>query len=199
MPTPEFSKFEARFIALPGDNVDTDRIIPARYLTTTDRTSVGAGLFADWREAYSAPGTDAFPLDTPQAAGAQVLVGGPNFGCGSSREHAPWALIANGFRVVVSTRLADIFRANALKNGLLAVEIDASAHSRLMAQGHGTVVVDLPNERLVLRDGESVKYEIDPFARRCLLDGVDELGYLLAACETIDEFERREEVTPCTP
>lgn len=193
----EFSRFDAAFIALPGDNVDTDRIIPARFLTATDRLSVGAGLFADWREGYTGSPPASFPLDTPAAIGAQVLIGGPNFGCGSSREHAPWALLANGFRVIVSTRIADIFRANALKNGLLAVEIAADAHERLMAAGHGTLAVDLPNQRLVLADGEEARFDVDPFSRRCLLEGIDELGYLMAMGNTIDEFERNHGETTC--
>jgi 3-isopropylmalate/(R)-2-methylmalate dehydratase small subunit len=197
--TGSFASFDARFIALPGDNVDTDRIIPARYLTTIDRVSVGQGLFTDWRASFDAASGNPFPLDTPQAAGAEVLVGGANFGCGSSREHAPWALLANGFRVVVSTRLADIFRANALKNGLLAVEIDPAAHARLMARQQGMITVDLPSRRLISEDGEVVTFDIDPFARRCLLDGVDELGYLMAAMVAIESFERRQKVGPCAP
>ena len=192
-----FAIFDTTFIALPGDNVDTDRIIPARYLTAIDRLSVGQGLFADWRASFDAGDGNPFPLDTPQADGAKVLLGGANFGCGSSREHAPWALLANGFRVVVSTRLADIFRANSLKNGLLAVEIDAAAHERLMAQGQGTITVDLPNQRLIWDDGEVVAFDIDPFARRCLLDGVDELGYLMAAMAAIEAFEQEHEAGPC--
>ncbi len=193
-----FSRFDARFVALPGDNVDTDRVIPARYLTTTSRDGIGEGLFADWRRDFDEAGGEPFPLDTPVASGAEVLVCGANFGCGSSREHAPWALLANGFRVVVSTQLADIFRANALKNGMLAVEIDPEAHARLMSQGHGAIAVDLPDRRLILDDDSVATFDIDPFARRCLLDGLDELDYLMGAEGEIRAFEQREETVSCT-
>jgi 3-isopropylmalate/(R)-2-methylmalate dehydratase small subunit len=176
-------------VVLPRTNIDTDQIIPARFLTTTGRSGLGGALFADWRyDAAGAPLAD-FPLNRPAAAGAQILVAGANFGCGSSREHAAWALRDWGIRAVISTEFADIFKANALKNGLLPVRVDDRAHAYLVAHPGVEVGVDLESLTVALPDGSQAAFPVEPFARRCLLDGVDELGYLLARSADIARFE----------
>jgi 3-isopropylmalate/(R)-2-methylmalate dehydratase small subunit len=166
-----------RVVVLAVDDIDTDQIIPARFLKVTDKAGCGAHLFADWRARGD------FPLDRPEAAGAPVLVAGRNFGCGSSREHAAWALTGAGFRAVVALSFADIFRANALKNGLLPVEVDASGHAELVAaaaRAPTEVTVDVAAATLLMPDGRALAFPIDPFARHCLLAGLDELSYLLS-------------------
>jgi 3-isopropylmalate/(R)-2-methylmalate dehydratase small subunit len=178
-------------VVLPRTNIDTDQIIPARFLTTTGRSGLGAALFADWRyDAAGAPIQD-FPLNRAAASGAQVLVAGSNFGCGSSREHAAWALYDWGIRAVISSEFADIFQANALKNGLLPVRVDGPTHGYLVGHPGVEVAVDLESLTLTLPDGTQAPFPIEPFARRCLLDGVDELGYLLARSADIGRFEAR--------
>lgn len=178
----------SRTVALPADDVDTDQIVPARFLLATGREGLGQALLADWRfDAEGRPRADS-PLDGPEAAGAQVLVAGRNFGCGSSREHAAWALVDFGFRAVLAPSFADIFRANALKNGLLPVAVPPEAHARLRAAPQ-LVEIDLAACRFALADGSAWSFEVDPFARRCLLDGVDELGFLLAREAEIAAFE----------
>jgi 3-isopropylmalate/(R)-2-methylmalate dehydratase small subunit len=181
--------FSATYVVLPHENVDTDQIIPARYLKTTDKKGLGHGLFADWRQHPE------FILNRADVSGAAVLVAGHNFGCGSSREHAPWALLGYGFRAVISTHFADIFKANALKNGLLPIAIDAAALRRLMdafaASASSTVSVDLAAQLLTLPDGTTVTFPIDPFAKHCLLNGVDQLGFLLAESDAIDQYETK--------
>ena len=177
-----FRPIRSRTVVLPRPDVDTDQIIPARFLKGTTRTGLGAHLFAEWRT------TPGFPLDQPAARGARILVAGPNFGCGSSREHAPWALLDHGFRAVVSSSIADIFRANALKNGLLPVVVDAATHRRLLDRPGLEVVIDLESRVLAFEE-VMVSFPIDPFARRCLLDGTDELGFLLAREEAIAAYE----------
>jgi 3-isopropylmalate/(R)-2-methylmalate dehydratase small subunit len=191
----QFRTLTSRVVVVPQNDIDTDQIIPARFLKTTDKAGLGASLFADWRYAPDgAPRAD-FPLNAPRAAGAQVLLAGDNFGCGSSREHAPWALTGFGFRAVVSTSFADIFRNNALKNGLVPVAIEAAAHASLLRQlarePEAEVTVDLAQQTLRLPDGSDVKFPIDPFSRTCLLEGVDELGYILRFEPRIAEHERR--------
>jgi 3-isopropylmalate/(R)-2-methylmalate dehydratase small subunit len=185
-----FTKLTSRTVVLPQANVDTDQIIPARFLKTTSRTGLGAHLFADWRlDAQGAPRPD-FPLNRPEAQGASVLVAGENFGCGSSREHAPWALADFGFRAVVSSSIADIFRANAVKNGLLPVVVDADTHRFLLERPGEEITIDL--EKQELRAGaRRARFPIDPFARICLLNGTDELGFLLAQEDAIAAFEKR--------
>jgi len=179
------------------NDIDTDQIIPARFLKTTDKAGLGASLFADWR--YDAQGKPRpeFALNRPGAAGAQVLVAGDNFGCGSSREHAPWALAGFGFRAVVSTSFADIFRNNALKNGLLPVAVDAAAHRSLLEQIERTpdaeVTIDLASQSLRLPDGRRVSFPVDGFSKTCLLEGVDELGYILRFADRIAAHEKRAE------
>jgi 3-isopropylmalate/(R)-2-methylmalate dehydratase small subunit len=190
----QFTKLRSRVVVLPVNDIDTDQIIPARFLKTTDKTGLGASLFADWRYAEGGAPRPDFPLNAPRAQGAQVLVAGDNFGCGSSREHAPWALTGFGFRAIVSTSFADIFRNNALKNGLLPVEVDAAAHAALLAQlgkePEAEVAIDLAAQALTLPDGRTASFPIDAFAKTCLLEGVDELGYILRFGERIAEFER---------
>ena len=180
---------EGRTVVLPRANVDTDQIIPARFLKTTGKEGLGRSLFADWRyDASGAPRPD-FALNHPAARGCSVLVAGDNFGCGSSREHAPWALLDAGFRAVISTAVADIFRNNALKNGLVPVVVDAAAHARLLAAPGQVVRIDLESRTVRLPDGTTAPFPIDGFARHCLLQGVDELGFLLEQEAAISAFE----------
>src|SRR5579883_2863457 len=178
----------ARTVVLPVDNVDTDQIIPARFLKTTGRAGLGRSLFADWRyEKDGSPKPD-FVLNRPEAAGAEVLVAGDNFGCGSSREHAPWALVDAGFRAIVSTSIADIFQSNALKNGLLPIVVDREFHRLLVERAGAEVTIDLERRTIAL-DGARAEFPIEAFARYCLMNGVDELGYLLGQEERIAAFE----------
>jgi 3-isopropylmalate/(R)-2-methylmalate dehydratase small subunit len=181
----------SRTVVMPSTNIDTDQLIPARFLTTTTKEGLGKQLFADWR--YDAQGQPiaGFILNQPQAAGCQILVAGRNIGCGSSREHAPWALHDFGFRAVVSTEIADIFRSNSLKNGLLPVIVDDATHAWLIANPGAEIVIDLATSSLTLPDGKSVQFPIEPFARHCLLNGIDELGYLLSQDAAIAAHEAR--------
>lgn len=174
-------------------NIDTDQIIPARFLTTTRRDGLARAAFADWR--FDADGNEKpdSVFNRPEAAASRILVGGENFGCGSSREHAVWALTQFGFRVVISSRVADIFRANALKNGLLAIEVDADTHAWLLEHPGAEVSVDVAACTLGLPDGRTIGFELDPFARTCLLEGVDALGYLLGQQAAISAFEQARE------
>lgn len=185
--------FSGQIVALPINDIDTDQIIPARFLKTTDSEGLGASLFADWRyEADGSPKAD-FVLNQPQHANASVLVGGDNFGCGSSREHAPWALKGAGFRAVVSTSFADIFRNNALQNGLLPLQVDEETQQQLVSlaqEDAGTTLrVNLEQQTLTLPDGREVTFPIDGFARHCLLNGIDQLGYLQSLEEEILGWE----------
>jgi 3-isopropylmalate/(R)-2-methylmalate dehydratase small subunit len=180
----------SRTVVLPVENVDTDQIIPARFLKATSKVGLGTKLFADWRfDAAGNPKPD-FVLNQPAAAGATVLVAGDNFGCGSSREHAPWALYDYGFRAVVSTSIADIFRNNSLKNGLVPVVVDAATHGKLLASPGTAVTISVDDRTLTLSDGTRVTFPIDPFARYCLLNGVDELEFLLSEERAIAAFEQ---------
>ncbi|MGC8517362.1 MAG: 3-isopropylmalate dehydratase small subunit [Steroidobacteraceae bacterium] len=179
----------SRTVVLPASDVDTDQIIPARFLTTTTREGLGKHLFADWRYAPDGSARADFVLNQPQAAGCTILVAGHNFGCGSSREHAPWALTDFGVRAVVSTQFADIFRSNALKNGLLPVLLDAPAHRWLLEHPGAEVAIDLERTTLTLPTGEAVRFPLEPFARYCLTQGVDELGFLLARAAQIQSYE----------
>jgi 3-isopropylmalate/(R)-2-methylmalate dehydratase small subunit len=179
----------SKTMALPLSNVDTDQIIPARFLTTTTKEGLGRQLFSDWR--YRADGTPNpdFVLNRPEALGCEVLVAGRNFGCGSSREHAPWALVDYGIRAVISTEIADIFRGNALKNGLLPVTVDESTAAWLLAHPGAAVTIDLETTRLTLPTGVSIEFPIEAFARHCLLHGIDELGYLRGKLPEIERYE----------
>jgi 3-isopropylmalate/(R)-2-methylmalate dehydratase small subunit len=183
--------FESRTVVLPIDNIDTDQIIPARFLKGTTKAGLGEKLFSDWRYDETGQPKPDFVLNQAAARGAQVLVAGDNFGCGSSREHAPWALTDYGFRAVVSTSFADIFKNNALKNGLLPVVVEPTVHARLLAAPAQTVRVDLESQSLTLEDGSVARFPIDRFARYCLLNGKDELAFLLSKQEAITAFERR--------
>jgi 3-isopropylmalate/(R)-2-methylmalate dehydratase small subunit len=184
-----FRRLESRTAVIARPDIDTDQIIPARYLKGTTREGLGRYLFAGWRYDESGRERPDFPLSRPEARGAQVLVAGPNFGCGSSREHAPWALLDYGFRAVISSSMADIFRANSLKNGLLPVVVDGATHEVLLASPGMRVSIDL-EARTVAFDDARVSFDIDPFARRCLLQGVDELGYLLTQQDAIAAYEK---------
>jgi 3-isopropylmalate/(R)-2-methylmalate dehydratase small subunit len=188
-----FERFTSRLVPLLVDNIDTDQIIPARFLKTITKEGLDRQLFYDWRyDAEGNPKPD-FILNQPRARGAGILLAGDNFGCGSSREHAPWALTQFGFRAVISTSFADIFRQNALKNGLLPIVVPAAIHAALREavarDADYTVTVDLAAQKLILADGTEVEFPIDPFAKYCLLEGVDELGYILQHEDTIRAFE----------
>jgi 3-isopropylmalate/(R)-2-methylmalate dehydratase small subunit len=176
---------------LPIPNIDTDQIIPARFLTSTTREGFGRHLFTDWRYRRDGSPNPEFVLNRPEAAGCHILVAGPNFGCGSSREHAPWALLDYGFRAVISTEIADIFRSNALKNGLLPVVLDETTHDWLLANPGAEITIDLDHRTLGLPDGRAVSFPLEAFARYCLLHGVDELGFLLSEDERIAGYERQ--------
>ncbi len=189
-----FVTLRSTAVVLPLENVDTDQIIPARFLKTTDRLGLGNNLFADWRyDASGAPKRE-FVLNRPEAKSAQLLVAGKNFGCGSSREHAPWALLGYGFRAVVSSEFADIFRNNALGNGLLPVALPEPVVERigaLIASDPTSVfTIDLESQTCALPGGERFEFPVDPFARYCMLQGVDQLGYLAAKEPEIAAYER---------
>jgi 3-isopropylmalate/(R)-2-methylmalate dehydratase small subunit len=185
------TRIQSKTVVLPATDIDTDQIIPARFLTTTTKTGLGEHLFSDWR--YDADGNDRedFVLNRPESRGAGILVGGHNFGCGSSREHAPWALVDYGFRAVVSTGIADIFRSNALKNGLLPIIVDAGTHRWLVDNPGSELAIDLESRTLELPGGRSVEFPIDSFSRYCLMNGIDQLGYLMENEAAIAEFEQR--------
>ncbi len=182
-------RIESKTLVLPLENVDTDQIFPARFLTTTTREGIGKALFADWRyDANGEPIAD-FVFNRPEIAGCEVLVAGRNFGCGSSREHAPWALVDFGIRAVVSTEIADIFRNNSLKNGLVPVIVDADTHQYLLDNPGITVIVDMEACTLSLPDGRSVAFPIDGFSRHCMMNGIDQLGFLQQQEAAIADFE----------
>ena len=183
--------FRSRTVVMPSTNIDTDQIIPGRFLTTTTKEGLGRQLFADWRyDAAGQPKPD-FILNQPEAAGCQILVAGRNIGCGSSREHAPWALCDYGFRAVISTEIADIFRNNSLKNGLLPIVVDQASHDWLLTHPGAEVEIDLEAQQVRLPEGRSASFTIEPFARYCLLNGVDELGFLLSKDSDIARYEAR--------
>ena len=187
----KITTIRSRTVVLPASNIDTDQIIPARFLTTTTRTGLGKQLFSDWRYAPDGGAKSDFVLNQPAAAGCQVLVAGRNFGCGSSREHAPWALLDYGFRAVISTEIADIFRNNSLMNGLLPIVVDADTSRWLIDNPGSEVSIDLASTSLQLPNGVKANFPIDPFARYCLLNGVDELGFLLQQQARIAAYEAR--------
>ena len=191
----QFTTLQSRVVVLPVNDIDTDQIIPARFLKATDKKGMGDHLFADWR--YNPDGSPKpdFVLNKQGSQGAKILLAGDNFGCGSSREHAPWALTGFGFRAVISTSFADIFRNNALKNGLLPITVDEATHKMLFdlveEVPNVEFVVDLNTQTLSLPNG-SVKFPIDPFNKTCLLNGVDELGYIMGFEQEILDFEARQ-------
>jgi 3-isopropylmalate/(R)-2-methylmalate dehydratase small subunit len=180
---------KSRTVVMPQSDIDTDQIVPARFLTTTTRKGLGKALFADWRYDRAGNPKPDFLLNRPEAAGCGVLVAGNNFGCGSSREHAPWALLDFGIHAVISTEIADIFRGNSLKNGLIPVTVDKATHGWLVENPGVEVTVDVAASKLVLPDGRAVSFPIDGFSKYCLLNGVDQLGYLLNQADAITRFE----------
>ena len=185
-----FTQLTSRTFVLPQESIDTDQIIPARFLTTTTRAGLGARAFYDWRyDASGAPIADQ-PLNTLDTAEHRILVAGDNFACGSSREHAPWALTDYGFRAVISTSIADIFSSNALKNGLLPITVDPETHARLLADPGGRVGIDLERQELTIGNAPPISFAVEPFARRCLIEGVDPLGWLTDRMLQIEAFER---------
>src|SRR5262245_38413470 len=187
-----FTNFESRMVPLPINDIDTDQIIPARFLKTTSKVGLDKQLFNDWRyDAQGNPNPD-FILNQPRGQNAQVLLAGDNFGCGSSREHAPWALTQYGFRAVISTSFADIFKGNALKNSLLPIVVPHDVHAELFAAApEATVKIDLPNQTLTTPSGLQVTFQIDGFSKHCLVEGVDELGYILQQEPAIAAFEAK--------
>jgi 3-isopropylmalate/(R)-2-methylmalate dehydratase small subunit len=193
----QFTSLSSKVVSLPNENVDTDQIIPARFLKVTDKTGLGDNLFADWR--YDADGSPkpGFILNQPEMRGRQILLAGDNFGCGSSREHAPWALTGFGFRAVISTSFADIFRNNSLKNGLLPIKVDKETHMQLFSlveeDPDMQLSVDLATQTLTLPDGRRVQFPIDGFSRSCLLNGVDEIGYVQNMEDKIADYEAQAE------
>jgi 3-isopropylmalate/(R)-2-methylmalate dehydratase small subunit len=190
-----FTTLASTFVVLPADNVDTDQIIPARFLKVTDKKGLGDSVFADWRRLPDGTVNADFPLNRADAQGAQVLVAGRNFGCGSSREHAPWALVGWGLRAIIAPSFADIFKGNAMKNGLLPIAVGPEFHARLLearrANPAAKVAVDLPAQTVGLAGQAPVHFDIDPFAKECLVHGIDELGYLLERSPDIDRYEAK--------
>ena len=191
-----YTVFTSKVVPLPAENVDTDQIVPARYLKVTDKDGLAEALFRDWR--FNEDGSlrePRFVLDRPEMSGRQILLVGDNFGAGSSREHAPWALTAWGIRAILSTSFADIFRSNSLKNGVLPIVIDPATHERLFetlaADPDAQLTVDLAEQGILLPDGTTLDFDIDPFAKRMILAGTDELGYLLAKEPEISDWEAR--------
>jgi len=189
-----FTVFTSKVVPLPAENVDTDQVIPARYLKVTDKAGLAEGLFRDWR--YNEDGTlkePRFVLDQPGMTGRRILLVGDNFGAGSSREHAPWALTAWGIRAILSTSYADIFRSNSLKNGVLPIVVDAATHARLFEliarDPDAELTIDLAEQGVLLPDGSTIDFDIDPFAKQMILAGTDELGYLLAKAPEISAWE----------
>ncbi len=192
------TSFSSRCIPLLQNNIDTDQIIPSRYLKAIDKASVVEGLFADWR--YNPDGSinRDFILNQPEYENAQILLAGDNFGCGSSREHAPWAIKGWGIKVVISTSFGDIFRNNALKNGLLPIAVTKDIHQSLIDMVEESpyleIRIDLESQSVTFSGGESFSFEIDPFAKNCLLSGVDQLGYILSFENQINQYEKENEM-----
>lgn len=189
----QFKFLTSTIMPLPVNDIDTDQIIPARYLKATDKKGMGDNLFADWRYNPDGSPKQDFVLNRPEFKGAQILLAGDNFGCGSSREHAPWALIGFGFKAIISTSFADIFKNNSLKNGLLPIIVDSATHVDLLDNISKTpiaeVTIELASQSLILPDGHKIVFPIDGFSKACLLNGVDELGYILRFEKEISAFE----------
>lgn len=188
-----FTKMTSRLVAIETTDIDTDQIIPAMFLKTTTKVGLGKNLFSHWRYNEDGSPNSDFVLNRPEAEGVEILLAGDNFGCGSSREHAPWALMDYGFKAIVSTSFADIFRNNSLKNGLLPIIIDEETHAQLMSLAKEDsdieLSVDLENQTLTLPDGRAVTFPIDTFSKTCMLQGIDQLGYLQKNLDTIMAFE----------
>jgi 3-isopropylmalate/(R)-2-methylmalate dehydratase small subunit len=195
----KFTTLTSRMMPMPVDNIDTDQIIPARFLKTISKEGLDKQLFCDWRyEADGNPKPD-FILNQPDWQGVQVLLAGDNFGCGSSREHAPWALTQWGFRAVISTSFADIFKGNALKNGLLPIVVSRDVHAKLFdavkKDPNAQVSIDLASQTMTLPGGGKIEFPVDPFSKHCLLEGVDELGYILGQEAAITAYEANRNCT----
>jgi len=186
-----FTQLVSRTVVLPEANIDTDQIIPARFLTTTTRSGLGQHAFTDWRYRADGSANPEFPLNRAENQGAAILVAGANFGCGSSREHAPWALLDAGIRAVISAEIADIFRGNALKNGLLPIVLDPDTVASLLSRPGIELRIDIARGEVALTDGAVHRFSLDPFARTCLLEGVDQLGYLLNQSAAIHRYEEQ--------
>ena len=186
----------SKTIVLPIDDVDTDQIVPARFLTTTEREGIGISLFADWREDKDGNPIADFPLNAPDAKECKILVAGRNFGCGSSREHAPWAIYDFGIRAVISSEIADIFRNNSLNNGLVPVIVDEETHQWLLDNPRAEVTVDMEACVLRLPDGREAPFPIEPFARHCIMEGIDQMGFLLQNKDQIEAFEQNRSWNP---
>lgn len=189
------TRIHSRTAVLADENIDTDRIIPARFLTTTTREGLGQHCFNDWRYLPDGGDNPLFPLNHSGAKDCAILVAGRNFGCGSSREHAPWALLDYGIRAVLSSEIADIFRNNALKNGLVAIVVGANEHRWLLDNPRIDLSIDVREQAITLPDGNLFHFELEPFARRCLLEGVDQMGFLLRHADAISAFEQQREAT----
>ena len=185
------TRIDSQTVVLPLDDIDTDQIIPARFLTTTVKEGLGDHLFTDWRYDANGNTVDEFVLNQTQAEGAAILVAGRNFGCGSSREHAPWALLDYGFQVVISTEIADIFFHNSLKNGLIPVIVNNATHCWLLENPGADITVDSDTLKLIIPGHEPISFNIDRFSRYCLLNGIDQLGYLRQHADSIDKFEEK--------
>ncbi|MGB0132813.1 3-isopropylmalate dehydratase small subunit [Dokdonella sp.] len=190
------NEIRSRTACLPFENIDTDRIIPARFLTTTERSGLGRHAFNDWRYLEGGEENPDFPLNKPEATGCRILVAGRNFGCGSSREHAPWALLDYGIEAVISSEIADIFRSNSLKNGLLTIVIDEAAHKDLLSSPGEGLVIDISAGSILRPDGSVIPFSLDRFARHCLLSGIDQLGFLLDAETEISTWEKQRANNP---
>jgi 3-isopropylmalate/(R)-2-methylmalate dehydratase small subunit len=191
----KFTSITSRVIPLSINNIDTDQIIPARFLKVTDKAGLGQYLFCDWRYRSDGSPKPDFILNQPEHQGAQILLAGDNFGCGSSREHAPWALTGWGIHAVISTSFADIFCNNSLKNGLLPITVTPDLHAQLFEIvqeiPNGEWIIDLEEQSVHLPTGDTFTFEVDPFSRTCLLQGIDELGYLLSFSDQITAYEVR--------
>ena len=191
----KFTTLTSHAVPLPADNVDTDQIIPARFLKVTDKHGLGDSLFCDWRYLKDGSPNPDFVLNEPASQGAQILIAGDNFGSGSSREHAPWALVGWGFRAIISTSFADIFKSNSLKNGLLPVEVSPEVHRQLMEAVNldrtTKITIDLPTQSVTGLGSLEATFPIDEFSKYCLLEGIDQLGYLLSFDEQITKYEQQ--------
>jgi 3-isopropylmalate/(R)-2-methylmalate dehydratase small subunit len=191
----QFTTLTSHMVPLPEENVDTDQIIPARFLKVTDKHGLGESLFCDWRYLKDGSPNPEFVLNEPESQGAQILIAGNNFGSGSSREHAPWALVGWGFRAIISTGFADIFKSNSLKNGLLPVEVSPEVYRTLMEAAQldrsTKVTIDLPTQSVTGLESLEATFPIDEFSKHCLLNGIDQLGYLLSFDDQISKYEQR--------
>ena len=190
------TNISSRTVVLPFSDIDTDQIIPARFLTTTTRDGLGTHLFSEWRYLENGEPNTSFVLNDPENSDCSILIAGNNFGCGSSREHAPWALLDFGITAVISTEIADIFRSNSLKNGLLPIVVDADTHKWLVENPGAAIDIDVAESTVTLPDGKVATFPIDAFAKFCLLEGTDQLGFLRTHADSIAKFEESRPWTP---